>query len=628
MVRPALLAALLAINLHAQSPFVQTANGQLTLNGQTFRFSGTNNYYLMYSPTPQVDALFDSAAANNFKVLRTWAWIDIGLADGSQSVAGKANGVYFHYWNGTEPAFNDADNGLNRLDYVIYKAGLTGVKLILPFTNNWTDFGGMDQYVRWRGLKTHDSFYTDLTIRSWYQAYIAHLLNRVNTYTGVAYKDDPTILGWELANEPRCGGTGVYPASPACTTRTLTDWAGEMASYIKSIDPNHLVSAGDEGFYCKADAPRNDWTQNCTQGVDTVALAQAPGVDWLSFHLYPGGWARTADWGTQWVTSHFADAAAIGKPALMGEFGYEFGSIRLPAYKQWTDAMLTAQGTGGLFWWLTRQSAYDSLDVACPSAVCTLMTNLGPQLDAGQTLDFPPIADDQEFKTDFETPITLKPWANAVAYNGATLDLSTITLDADLRFTLQSDGKVLFVPTPGFAGKTAARYTIADSNGRVSNSGQLRVTVNPKAGAALTLFSFETGTESWDQGSWQPPIGTVAVSTDWAADGVQSLTVNATADGWFGLTLSPTQNWTGKKTLTYKIKTLEQGTSTAAVIKVGNAYLWCQGDFGFIPAATEASLEVELTKMSCGVPDLSKVQEMYIWFSGGGTYYLDAVKIQ
>ena len=619
---------MIAAAVYAQSSFVQATNGQLVVDGQPFRFAGTNNYYLMYSPQTQVDTIFDTASANGFKVLRTWAWIDIGFADGTQSVAGKPNGIYFHYWTGTAPAFNDDDNGLKRLDYVIYKASQSGIRLILPFTNNWTDFGGMDQYVRWRGLKTHDAFYTDPTIRGWYQDYIQHLLTRVNSYSGIAYKDDPAILGWELANEPRCSGSGLYPASSACTTRTLTDWAGEMASFIKSIDPNHLVSAGDEGFYCQPDAPRNDWTLNCTQGVDTIALAQAPGIDWMSFHLYPGGWARSVDWGTQWVTSHFNDAAAIGKPALMGEFGYESGSVRLPAYKQWTDALLAARGAGGLFWWLTRQSAYDSFDVACPGAVCALMTNLGPQLDAGQTFDFAPIVDDHEFKVEFETPATLNPLTNAIAYNNATLDPATMTLDPDARFALQSDGTIRFTPAPGFAGKTAVRYTIADSGGRVSNAGQIRVTVNAPAGASFTLFSFETGTEGWDQGGWQPSIGTVAVSTDWSTDGSQSLKVSSTGDGWFGVTLSPAQNWIGKTKFTYQVKTLDKGTSAAGVIKVGNNYLWCQSDFGFVPAGTEALLEVDLTKMSCGTPDLSKVQEMYVWFSGGGTYYLDAVRIQ
>lgn len=30
------------------------------------------------------------------------------------------------------------------------------------------------------------------------------VVTRMNTITGVAYKDDPTILAWELINEPRC----------------------------------------------------------------------------------------------------------------------------------------------------------------------------------------------------------------------------------------------------------------------------------------------------------------------------------------------------------------------------------------------------------------------------------------
>ncbi len=110
----------------------------------------------------------------------------------------------------------------------------------------------MDQYVRWAGGQYHDQFYTDPVIRQWYKNWIAHLLNRTNIYTGVKYKDDPTIMTWELGNEPRCLSAGAYPRSPNCTTQTLIAWAGEMSTYIKSVDDKHLVSVGDEGFYCPA----------------------------------------------------------------------------------------------------------------------------------------------------------------------------------------------------------------------------------------------------------------------------------------------------------------------------------------------------------------------------------------
>ena len=46
--------------------------------------------------------------------------------------------------------------------------------------------------------------------------------------------------GWNLINEPRCTG---------CDTGPLQAWITEMAQHVKSLDPNHLLSVGAEGFY-------------------------------------------------------------------------------------------------------------------------------------------------------------------------------------------------------------------------------------------------------------------------------------------------------------------------------------------------------------------------------------------
>lgn len=48
-------------------------------------------------------------------------------------------------------------------------------------------------------------------------------------------------MAWELMNEPRCSGD--FSGSK------LQHWIDRTAEFLKSVDPNHLVTVGTEGFF-------------------------------------------------------------------------------------------------------------------------------------------------------------------------------------------------------------------------------------------------------------------------------------------------------------------------------------------------------------------------------------------
>jgi mannan endo-1,4-beta-mannosidase len=625
--------------------FVKQTGPELKMGGRLFRFAGSNNYYLIYKSKFMVDEVLNAAAAQGFRVMRVWGAIDIGNQDGSNSIRGKADGVYTQYWDGSAPAFNDGDDGLKHLDYVIDKAGQLGIKLVIPFVNNWNDFGGMDQYVRWRGGQYHDDFYTDPMIRTWYKNWIAHLLERTNTYNGLKYKNDPTIMTWELGNEPRCLSAGAYPRSPNCTTQTLIAWADEMSTYIKSIDDKHLVSVGDEGFYCVPNP--TDWTENCGEGVDTLAFTALENIDVMSFHLYPDSWGKDVAWGTAWIQRHFQDARALDKPAMLGEFGLLNKSMRNPNYKTWTDTVLTSGGAGALYWILSGKQDdgslypdYDGYTVYCPSPVCTTLSNFGAMMKANRQLVFAPVADVDTAVTEYNTPVSLNPIANDIAYGGASLLPSSLDLDpatagqqttatvAGGTFVTSPNGTVTLTPSDGFSGKAEVSYTVKDSTNRTSNAAGIAVTVKPNPTAAIQLASFETGTEGWASANWQANAGTVQQSNEYASQGSYSLKVVTADGGWFGTNFGVPINLTGKTHIKFEIKTLAAGTSQNAAIQVGAGWEWCQGSWGWINPETTTTVDIDLLNLSCASPNLSQVNSIYIWFSGGGTFYLDNVRAE
>jgi mannan endo-1,4-beta-mannosidase len=431
--------ALALPSAHAATTFVSRNGAAFDLNGSPFRYGGANNYYLHYQSPNMVDDVFANAQSMGLKVVRAWTFLECGGDKPNSPNGGCSAGVnnWMQEWSNAANGgsggvvFNDTGaGGLVRIDRMIASAAAHGVKLILPFTGNWKDFGGMDQYVTWYGLTNHDQFYTDARIQQDYKNWISHLLNRVNTVTGVAYKNDPTIFAWELANEPRCIDANL-PTSGTCTATTLTNWAGTMSTFIKSVDPNHMVSVGDEGFHPGTGGTSSQWPYNVTDGVDHAALTALPNIDFGTYHLYPQGWGQSpADtWGTQWINDHNAVGTSLTKPEILEEFGTTDQSTRDATYTAWTNAVRTGGGDGWNVWILSAHDDtngctpfsacplypdFDGYRVTNPSSTATVLSTAATQIGTGGGDTTAPTA-----------PGT--PTATAITATGATLSFTAST---------------------------------------------------------------------------------------------------------------------------------------------------------------------------------------------------------
>jgi mannan endo-1,4-beta-mannosidase len=332
----------------ASSPFMSVSDGKFRVNGAGFYSAGTNAYYLqVYEKlnSSVVDTALDLFAANDVRVIRIWAFYDgtdCGHYD-NEPIIQTAAGVY-------------DETSLQYLDRVIKKIKDRGLYVILTATNFWQELGGVCQYVKWDGFAgagghnptaaEANHFFTSAQIKTWYKAYLSMLANRVNTATGVAYKDEPAVFAWEFMNEGRNPG-----ADPA----VIRDWYQEMAKYLKGIDGNHRVATGEEGF--DEDSPAvysgsysNSYFMRAGEGTSYVLNTQIPEIDFAGIHIYPDvfGFNPTDVWaadGNTYIQDHAAIAVAAGKPMIIGEYGSGW-------YTGW-DADSTFKRDTYASWWGT-----------------------------------------------------------------------------------------------------------------------------------------------------------------------------------------------------------------------------------------------------------------------------------
>lgn len=197
------------------------------------------------------------------------------------------------------------EEAFRTFDKVLQVANELGIRLIVPFVDNWLWWGGPKEYAAFRG-KSKDEFWTDHQLIDDFEKTVEFVVNRTNTLTGVPYKQDKAILAWETGNEI------VAPFS----------WTKEIAAHVKSLDANHLVLEG-----------------TLAREITKEAL-EDPNIDILSTHHY-----RDPKASINFIVKN-RQITKDKKPYVVGEYGI----VPTEDIRTMTDTIINQGVSGAMIW--------------------------------------------------------------------------------------------------------------------------------------------------------------------------------------------------------------------------------------------------------------------------------------
>jgi mannan endo-1,4-beta-mannosidase len=314
--------------------FVAVRNGRFELQGRPYFYIGTNLWYGCYLSDPALPG-------GRARLIRELDRLqDIGVTNLRLLAGSETSPLAGAIPRGITRAPHDWDEALLRgLDFCLAEMAKRNMRAILFVSNYWQWSGSFAQYVRWitgetipdpdkpemaKGdwhafMQFSARFYAIPAANELYRGYIEHLVQRRNTVNGRVYRDDPAIMTWELANEPRPGPDDVDDAS----VQVFCQWVDDTARFIRAQAPNHLVCTGSEG------------TWGCLQKNDVfIRSHQTPAIDYVTVHMWlkNWGWLKDPQLGADYekaaarakdhVEKHTVLATdTLHKPLVLEEFG-------------------------------------------------------------------------------------------------------------------------------------------------------------------------------------------------------------------------------------------------------------------------------------------------------------------
>ncbi|HSL77283.1 MAG TPA: cellulase family glycosylhydrolase, partial [Candidatus Limnocylindrales bacterium] len=258
------------------SGFVTRQGTKLVLNGATYRFTGFN--------------IYNANSRNN-------CWYSLGFNDSklasSLDTIGRGQEA-FRAWFFQRLATSNGARDWSAFDHTLAVAKSRGVRVIVTLTDHWgacDNNGRLGDWFYGGGYRNRSS--GDLVS---YRDWVREVVTR--------YKDDPTVLMWQMVNEAESG-----------SHTNLWNFANDIGKLIKSIDSRHLVSLGTIGS-----------GQAGTAGDDYRKLHAIPEIDVCEYHDYPpspGNYPNI----TGQLSERLSQCNALGKPLFVGEVGVRLGEL-------------------------------------------------------------------------------------------------------------------------------------------------------------------------------------------------------------------------------------------------------------------------------------------------------------
>ena len=311
----------------AEHSFIKVnADGQFVRDGKPYYFVGANFWYgaILGSEGEggnrerlhkELDFL-KSIGINNLRVL-------VG-ADGENGIKTRV-----------EPSLQVApgvynDTILAGLDYFMNELRERDMTAVLYLNNSWEWSGGYSVYLQWSGhgdavvpavdgwpayMEYVKQFPQSDSAKALFANHVNYIVSRTNRYNQIKYVDDPTIMSWQIGNEPR--------AFSDENKEPFARWMADVAAQIKSLDPNHMVSSGSEGSW------------GCEMDMNLFEKIHAdPNINYLNIHIWPYNWSwvkadsltellpRAKENTKKYIDDHMIIARKYSKPIVLEEFGF------------------------------------------------------------------------------------------------------------------------------------------------------------------------------------------------------------------------------------------------------------------------------------------------------------------